>query len=372
VPVLKDYSIPRHGNDYVKPMVSVVMPVRNEHPQVITTMLCLTEELEYWGYPYEFIIVSNQSDDCTPEVLEDRFRHWVKDSRLRVVYFDERPACWDARNRGIEVARGQVLIVCDAHMSVTHGTTHEMIQLWLRNGGMWFSASQMWGDPKHVRLYGYDLKIEEKFWGNLCRHIPPEVFTNGSPDPYTIPMAQYSFFLLGREEMLEIRGFHPKFECYGGGEPYLSFKWWLLGKKIWMWPQGLVRHAFGLNPTWRDWNDRMTYRGQLLRGKGILSKGVTPESGDKLLGYGRNYSWNNDQLWYNFLLCAYVIGGEKWLEQRYQRYRQQCKKVERYLVNLDKLRERAFADGKEDREWISARQVCSFDELISEAPWKVV
>jgi len=238
------------------PKVSVVIPARNEYPQILGTILNIAEVLEFWGYDYEFIVVSNQSDDGTPEVLTDRFRHWIKDGRLQVVFFDERPACWHARNIGVDKASGDVLVICDGHMSVGVSTLHDIIQLQSSRGGLWHSASQMWGDPRGTRLYGYRLRVEDKFWGDLSRFIPPEVFSDGSPNAYTIPMAQYSLFVIGRSEFLEVRGFHPSFKCYGGGEPYLAFKLWLLGKECWMWPRGLVRHAFGLKYRWRNVGDK--------------------------------------------------------------------------------------------------------------------
>jgi glycosyltransferase involved in cell wall biosynthesis len=353
--------------EFVRPKVSVVIPCRNEHPQVITTFLSVVEELEFWGYPYEIIVVSNMSDDGTPEILEDRFRHWVNEKRLKVIYFNDRPACWHARNVGVDEATGDVLVICDAHISVSVGTLHNMIQLWYRFGGLWHTASQMWGDPKGVRLNGYALKVEEKFWGTLSRAIPREILDAGKP-PYTIPMAQYSLFLLGRKEFLEARGFHPSFRCYGGGEPHLAFKWWLLGKECWLWPKGLMRHAFGLKARWREVNLKHARGTPFAKGKGPTAKDDLKQ-GDEVLGYHRGYSWNNNQLWYNFLLCAYVIGGEKWLNQRYEKYHQQCKGVQRYIDDLKKNREEAERDGQEERKWIEDNQVIGFDELLAKEPW---
>lgn len=351
-----------------RPKVSVVIPARNEYPQILSTILCVTEELEAHGYPYEFVVVSNQSDDGTPDVLEDRFRHWVREDRLKVVRFDERPACWHARNVGVENAIGDVLIIMDGHMSIAHGTLDTLIRYQQTHGGLWHSASQMWGDPRGVRLYGYRLQIEEKFWGALSRHIPREVFVGPceTPVPYTVPMAQYSLFVLSREEFLEVRGFHPSFRCYGGGEPYMALKWWLLGKRCWLHPGTLVRHAFGLNHRWRKIGSSEQVRGSpFVRGKGV----VPPEAGDEVLHYGRDYAWNNDQLWYNFLLAAYTIGGRKWLQQRYLRYHDQCRGVERYIETLNRLRDEAERDGGEDRRWVEAHQVVDLDELLAVEPW---
>jgi glycosyltransferase involved in cell wall biosynthesis len=347
-------------------VVSVVIPARNEYPQILGTIHSVTDELEYWGYPHEVIVVSNQSTDHTPDVLENRYRHWIKEGRLKVVRFDERPACWHARNVGVGVARGKVLVICDAHVSVRPGTLHGIIQNWSEHGGLWFSASQMWGDPSHTRLYGYRMQIEEKFWGALSRYIPPEATVNGELRPYTVPMAQFSLFVLDREDFLSARGFHPGFRCYGGGEPYFALKWWMLGKKAWMYSQGLVRHAFGLKIRWKKVADPERTRGKFVKGKGIVE---LPEVGDEFLANGRDYAWNNDQLWFNFLLAAYTIGGEEWLERRRRRYVEQCKGVERYLENLERLVKDVRLEGLNDRDWIEAHSMVSLDQLLEREPW---
>lgn len=368
--IIKNWSDAKLWNpesEFVRPKVSVVIPCRNEHPQIITTFLGVATELDHWGYPYEIIVVSNQSDDGTPEVLEDRFRHWIKEGRLKVVYFDDRPACWHARNVGVSHATGDVLIICDAHITVAVGTLHNMIQLWYRHGGLWHTASQMWGDPIKTRLYGYRLQIKEKFWGNLSRHIPKEVVDDGYP-PYTIPMAQYSLFLLGRKEFLEVGGFLEEFKCYGGGEPNLSLKWWLLGKKCWMWPKGLLGHAFGLKAKWKPANLKHARGTPFVKEKGV-KKAEELVQGDEVLGYSRGYSWTNNQVWFNFLLCAYVIGGRKWADQRYESYLERCKGVQRYIDDLDGMMEEALKVGEPHRKWMEDHQKLTLDDLLEQEPW---
>jgi glycosyltransferase involved in cell wall biosynthesis len=57
---------------------SVIIRCRNEYPIVLGTVLCLLNDLEHCGITPEIIVVDNNSDDNTADVLLDRFRRWVR------------------------------------------------------------------------------------------------------------------------------------------------------------------------------------------------------------------------------------------------------------------------------------------------------
>jgi glycosyltransferase involved in cell wall biosynthesis len=330
---------------YSKPRVSIVIPTRNEHPVLFVSIFSILEELRYWGYPLEFVIVSNQDTDLTPEILEHRFRQWIEHGEMQVIRFNEKASAAVARTRGARAATGEVLLFSDAHVSYKIGTLHGLIQCWLKHGGMWHSCQQAWGDMEEIRLYGYELTLEKNFWGNQSFAVPQWARVNGHLVPYTIPMASYAGVLVGREEFWEVGGFNDGFKCYAGEEPYLSMKWWLFGKQVWLFPDGLVRH------------DNRGTRVQ--------------RSEDGTLSFGRRYSWTNDELWFNYLLAAYTIGGESWLERLYQEFRQQCQGVEQYLKDAEAIRESVLSVGHTDRLFIAARQHLSLDELLQQQPWNI-
>jgi glycosyltransferase involved in cell wall biosynthesis len=361
-----------------KPSVSVVIGARNEHPVLLGTIYSLVEELDYWGYPWEVVVVDNLSTDSTADVLEDRMRRWVEAGRresakgrfpsggLKVLKHDV-PANVTVRNIGARAASGDVLVICDAHVSVKTGTLHGMVRGWQAVGGLWHSAINIWGDTSDIRCYGYDLKLEQKFWGNLCHGIPKEIAGQSPRPAYRVPMASHCLLVAGREEYLAKRGYNENFRCYGGGEPYLDLKWWLLGGEVWIYPEGLVRHAFGTEATWRKLEGRRDFPNRSwLKGKGLSKVG---EEGDEVLHYSRGYSWNNEQLHHNFMLSAFTVGGYGWLQRIYDVYRAQRAGNVRYLEDLNEERRGAIQDGMEDREWIAARQKCSLDELLVKAPW---
>ena len=66
------------------PELSVVVPVRNESPNLVKLCDELTGTLEKWGRNYEIIIIDDGSVDNTFEILEEL---QAKDARLRIVRF---------------------------------------------------------------------------------------------------------------------------------------------------------------------------------------------------------------------------------------------------------------------------------------------
>jgi len=340
-----NFVTPRHGEPYGKPKVSVVIATRNEYPLIYTTLFSCIEELLYWGYPFEIIIVSNLCDDGTPDILDSRFGLWKERGRLKVVRYNEKGSASVARNKGVEVATGDVIYFSDAHVSLKIGTLHGMIQGWLKHGGAWQTCVNCWSDWDDVKLKAYELTLDQNFWGNQSFYIPPWAYrSDGHLGVYTIPMAGYASILVGKNTFNAIHGFHPAFKTYGGEEGYLSMKMWRLGVKSWMYPDGLVRHD--------NWGVKTHKK---------------PEGG---FSHSRGYSWTNEDVWHNFMLAAFTVGGNGWIEKIYRHCVKQCNGVAEWIKNLTDIRDSVIQSGYEDKLWIqSVAVVPSLDQLLMDQPW---
>lgn len=361
-----------------RPKVSVVLGVRNEYPVILGTMLSFVEELEFWGYPWEVVVVDNMSTDDTANILHDKFRRWVREGALKIIEYNDKPANVTVRNIGARAATGDVVFLADGHLSIATGTCHGMIQGWLERGGLWHSAIHIWGDTRDIRCYGYDLKLRERFWGNLSRGVPEEIQVRPDRDRrradrtprvpfYRVPMASHCCLMAGKREYLKYGGYSEHFKCYGGGEPYLDLLWWLMGGEVWILSRGLVRHAFGVNPRWEEANkDKETKNYVMLAREPGEDPRFTSKlkKGDKYLRYSRGYNWTNDWFQYNFMLSAYLIGGYRWLQQRYQVYYESRKGNARYVEDLQDMRRDILRVGEKNRAFVEKKQILTLDELI--------
>ena len=88
------------------PLISVVVPIHNGAQWLDQTLASLFAQT----YPeFEIILVDDASKDSLRHVLES-----FHDSRLRVVHLPQNLGVSAARNRGIELARGDFIAFCDA------------------------------------------------------------------------------------------------------------------------------------------------------------------------------------------------------------------------------------------------------------------
>lgn len=106
------------------PSVSVIVPARNEHGFIETTVRALLDQRELPS-DYEVLVVDGQSDDGTREILDRLAR---EDRRVQVIDNPARtvPA---ALNLGIRSSKGQVVIRVDGHTTVAPDFVRENLRL---------------------------------------------------------------------------------------------------------------------------------------------------------------------------------------------------------------------------------------------------
>jgi len=92
------------------PLVSVVMPVRNEAPHIERLLAQLVAQ-RYDPSRFEILVVDGESDDGTPELVAAFAERHPQVRLLR------NPRRWSsaARNLGIRAARGAIVVIVDGH-----------------------------------------------------------------------------------------------------------------------------------------------------------------------------------------------------------------------------------------------------------------
>jgi glycosyltransferase involved in cell wall biosynthesis len=347
--------------------LSIIVRCKNEYPIILGTINSLVEDCEATGINYEIIIVDNASTDDLADVLEDRYRRWIRTKLLKVVRYTEKASTWCAINAGYKVADGDILAFADAHISVKINSIRSLIDGVISHGGINHVPSQVWGDVEEIKLYGHDLTLDQNFWSGACLRRPK---MDQDPDaPWKIALAGACLLAISREEIQNFSyagvPYNPFFRSYGGGEPYLAFKWWMLGSAVWMNPTGLVRHAFGTKAVWKTAKHDIVPRNSVYRKDGQIVKEL--KAGDIYLSYEPGYTVANEDRDYNFMLASFVLGGDKWLDHMTKQFASKFRDPE----TTKKLAAQIRIDGKEDRKFILKHQVRDFDEMLRNPLWEL-
>ena len=224
-----------------------------------------------------------------------------------------------ARNKGVEIAKGEYIFFADAHIVVRSGTFKAMVETLDKYPEAIVHPAVDWlGSYPPEPCYQYTLLLGEKFWGRWNR-------IKISDEPFAIPLCGHCCLGVKKDLFQKWGGYNPYFRAYGGGENYLNLKWWLFGGIVLSVPKALV------------WHSR----------------------------FRRGYSYWGTDLIHNQMLAAYTIGGEKWSERILLTYLN--KEGTKHEVVWD-LYNQALEEGKPDREYILKNQKITFNNILNK-PW---
>lgn len=309
--------------------VSIVISARNEAKTLPLTVGHLFEEAYTTGIEkFEIIVMDNGSEDDTSRFFAwkviEKGRHnkyvysprgMVNERKLRIFY-DPVMSNVGARTKGVEWAKYENIIFCDAHMITRYGTIASTVQTLNDFGGLvhapvsWLGSSSENPQPS----YQYSWKVGEKIWGTWNR-------LKISEKPFYIPLSGHCWVAVKKKEFQEKGGYPLAQRVYGGGEPYLPSVWWMTGSNVVCDPNSLVYH----------------------------------------LSAGRGYNWHSDDLIHNMFLVAYVLGGQKWSDRIYITY---VNKVGGISPMLKQLYDEAITEGEPLKEWLDKNKIMTFEEML--------
>jgi glycosyltransferase involved in cell wall biosynthesis len=97
----------------MSPDLSVVIPIRNEEPNLSELYREFTETLTAWGRPYELVLVDDGSTDRSFAILAEL---QAKDPRVRVIRFRRNFGQTAAFAAGFKYARGALIVTADGDL----------------------------------------------------------------------------------------------------------------------------------------------------------------------------------------------------------------------------------------------------------------
>lgn len=310
-------------------ILSVIIPARNEFPNVVHTFHSVVNCLEADGFShkdFEVIIVNNCSNDTrypqratggTTDYLISRGAFYNR--ILRIIY-DPIAGNHSARNKGAEIARGEYLFFSDAHMSYAPKFFSYMLKACQESKGLVHGAVAWAGaypPSSEILGYGYSLKLGEEIKGTWNNYRIADSW-------FYVPAQGHWGVMVNREQFLKFGGYPNIHRTYGGGEFYLDIKWWLFGSCVITEPRAIAYH----------------------------------------LATSRGYVYNHNDYIHNIFNIGFSLGMYDWTERCYINYLRSGKKEV-----IDKMYNEANNETADDQKFIAQNRKLTFNELLLDRPW---
>jgi glycosyltransferase involved in cell wall biosynthesis len=197
--------------------VSVIVPVYND-PRVEDCILSLLSQ-DYSKDLYEIIVVDNNSNDSTPEVIQRFNVKYVRESR-KGSYF--------ARNKGLEVASGEVAVFIDADCVADPHWLSTLLEGFKDSNVGGVGGRILKREPQTwVQAYAEDLAEQQLTPKYLPFHDAPYIVTANAAYRMTV--------------LRMLQGFDERFQS--GGDVDLAWRVQAKGFTIVTAPDAIVYHA---------------------------------------------------------------------------------------------------------------------------------
>lgn len=256
---------------------SIIIAHRGDPLGLWATVHSCDIELAGSGYEYEYRIVSNGSGMEKDYELGKQISFIEQFKKLgSFEHFAAPMSAPAARQRATVGAKGKILFFFDNHCLVDKGYfKRALLNMEAHSMDMLHSTTKFYS--AELKHYHYSLKLSFNFWAESAP-VPVHPFK-----PYRIAAAGHGGFAVRRDVWEEVSGYGPEelFTGYAGEEIYFDLKMAMLDKSNWIDPKLVHYHYAGTR------------------------------------GYARHHS---DDYYRNLMTCAFVIGGEKWLNKVYSSF----------------------------------------------------
>lgn len=208
---------------------SIIIPVKNEGRQNVKMTLDSIMQTSP-GVSFEILVVDdNSKDGCCNFLREDQ-------GEYKTVRLIDSPGLGaaGARNLGADAAKGEILVFCDAHVTVPPDWLEIMARGFALKGVDGISpAIASMADPSAV---GYGQTWNDRL---ECKWL-----TNRFTGMTQAPLLPGGCMAFRREAFMTVGGFDRGFLVWGHEDEEISFKMWLFGYKLYVEPDIKVLHLF--------------------------------------------------------------------------------------------------------------------------------
>jgi len=218
--------------------VSIVIPCKNEGENIVMTLDSLFTSIN--KADYEVIVIDDGSDDNCCNGIVERYET-IK------LYGTEGLGAAGARNYGVQKAKGDILIFCDAHLIFSNGWIDKLLSLL----GKCDAISPGIGIIGDSGIAGYGLTWDESLKAQWYTKKPKVV--------KAVPFLPGGCLCIKREVFEDIEGFDKGSIVWGHEDEEISLKLWLFGYSCCVYPEALVLHKFRTKHPYKVTSEHIHY-----------------------------------------------------------------------------------------------------------------
>ena len=304
--------------------LSIVISSRNDPVGSLITIRSALEEFKGCDFKCEVVIVDNSDLPMKKQTLRDLAGPFISSGEVKLVN-QNFPCLFSARDRGVEVASGEYIMVVDSHCLFYRDTVNNMVHFAdkCNNLGMLF------GSVCYSIAHEQDAYCDRdaKTFLPIRRCAYPNYEKS-----FKVPLRSMPY-LIKRRLYRDMRGYRPLSKhrlVWGGGDFLISFKPLILGFDNWSLMSSGVIH---LGP---------------FADRGFFISSFLPSASSS---YSR---------FVGMLTAAFVIGGRKVLRNRFKQLLKRVKNRD----ELERMKKQAVAFGSSERKWLANNSIRSYDDIV--------
>ncbi len=218
---------------------SVILASRNEGAMLRRTLESI--QRADCQIPYEVILVDDGSTDGS--VPREPFDHQVPLRVIRTAGLGVAPA----RNAGARLAQGEMLVFCDAHISVPAGWLDALARTLEEEGCDAITPGIAPLEPKaYLPLHkiAASAPLHSVGCGRVFDTLVHNAWLPKHDHPVECPILSGGCFAVRREVWERVGGYEDAFRGYGYDEEEISLKLWLFGYRLMTVPEVVILHQF--------------------------------------------------------------------------------------------------------------------------------
>lgn len=175
-----------------------------------------------------------------------------------------------SRDAGVRAASGEHVLVLESHVVVND--PRALLYCHRELGGALTFPVRIAEGPDMLDVFAHETDWDGSLWYKRLRYSP----VSADLRPHRVSQFGNSCFVLDREWYIKSGGYTKLFDGWGGEEPFICLKAWMLGRECWQVPEVWHAHhlSFGQGISRPNLAHNLQVLGYLIAGRDC--PGVTP------------------------------------------------------------------------------------------------